>query len=229
MVAEPVAAAEPGAVSEAVRKKQRNNSHNQPFISTEMKKKSIIILLVIVGALFFWGMSVYNSLVPLEEETTAQFANVQTQYQRRADLIPNLVNTVKGYAAHERETLEAVIAARNQAENTKVDNQAPTEGELQRYQAAQDGVSSALSRLLMVVERYPELKADKQFTELQAQLEGTENRIAVARKNFNDSVQKYNATIRHFPKNIFASVLGFKRKAYFEAEAGAEKAPKVEF
>ncbi len=192
-------------------------------------KKSIIITLAIVAILVIWAISAYNSLVTMEENVTGQWANVETQYQRRADLIPNLVNTVKGYASHEKETLEGVVEARSKATQIKVDANGLTQEKLAAYQKAQGDVTSALGKLLAISERYPDLKANQNFLELQAQLEGTENRINVARKNFNDAAQKYNTTIRSFPKNIFASSFGFDKKAYFEAEQGAEKAPKVEF
>ena len=171
-------------------------------------KKSIIIILAVVAILVIWAVSVYNGLVTMDENVSGQWANVETQYQRRADLIPNLVNTVKGYASHEKETLEGVVEARKKA---------------------QGAVTSALGKLLAITENYPDLKANQNFLELQAQLEGTENRINVARKNFNDAAQSYNTNIRRFPKNIFAGMFGFDKKAYFEAEEGSEKAPKVEF
>lgn len=166
----------------------------------------------------------YRALV-----VSGQWANVETQYQRRADLIPNLVNTVKGYATHEKETLEGVVAARSQATQIKVDAADLTPEKLAQYQKAQGAVTSALGKLLAITENYPDLKANQNFLELQAQLEGTENRINVARKNFNDAAQAYNTNIRRFPKNIFAGMFGFDKKAYFEAEEGSEKAPKVEF
>ena len=183
-------------------------------------KKSIIIILAVVAILVIWAVSVYNGLVTMDENVTGQWANVETQYQRRADLIPNLVNTVKGYATHEKETLEGVVAARSQATQIKVDAE---------DQKAQGAVTSALGKLLAITENYPDLKANQNFLELQAQLEGTENRIIVARKNSNDAAQAYNTNIRRFPKNIFAGMFGFDKKAYFEAEEGSEKAPKVEF
>ena len=173
--------------------------------------------------------SVYNGLVTMDENVSGQWANVETQYQRRADLIPNLVNTVKGYATHEKETLEGVVAARSQATQIKVDAADLTPEKLAQYQKAQGAVTSALGKLLAITENYPDLKANQNFLELQAQLEGTENRINVARKNFNDAAQAYNTNIRRFPKNIFAGMFGFDKKAYFEAEEGSEKAPKVEF
>ncbi|WP_420187251.1 LemA family protein [Bacteroides pyogenes] len=192
-------------------------------------KKSTIIFLVVAGVLVIWAISAYNGLVTMEEKVSNQWANVETQYQRRADLIPNLVNTVKGYAAHEKSTLEGVIEARSKATQIKVDAKDLTPEKLAEYQKAQGDVTSALGKLLAVSERYPDLKANQNFLELQAQLEGTENRITVARKNFNDTAKEYNTAVRRFPKNIFAGIFGFDKKAYFEAEAGSEKAPKVEF
>ena len=183
----------------------------------------------VVAILVIWAVSVYNGLVTMDENVTGQWANVETQYQRRADLIPNLVNTVKGYATHEKETLEGVVAARSQATQIKVDAEDLTPEKLAEYQKAQGAVTSALGKLLAITENYPDLKANQNFLELQAQLEGTENRINVARKNFNDAAQAYNTNIRRFPKNIFAGMFGFDKKAYFEAEEGSEKAPKVEF
>ena len=186
----------------------------------------VIALLVILGA---WGIGSYNGLVGLKETIDNQSSNIETQLQRRADLIPNLVNTVKGYATHEKETLEGVVAARSQATQIKVDAEDLTPEKLAEYQKAQGAVTSALGKLLAITENYPDLKANQNFLELQAQLEGTENRINVARKNFNDAAQAYNTNIRRFPKNIFAGMFGFDKKAYFEAEEGSEKAPKVEF
>lgn len=192
-------------------------------------KKSTIIVLAVVAILVFWSVSSYNGLVTSEENVNSQWANVETQYQRRADLIPNLVNTVKGYAKHEKETLEGVIAARSQATQIKVDSKDLTPEKLAEYQKAQGAVTSALGKLLAITENYPDLKANQNFLELQAQLEGTENRITVARKNFNDAAQGYNTSIRRFPKSIFASMFGFDKRPYFDAEEGADKAPKVEF
>lgn len=187
---------------------------------------SIVVLVVIVGLISSCG---YNNIVTLEEGVAGQWSQVENVYQRRADLIPNLVNTVKGYADFEQETLTQVIEARAKATSTTIsaDNLSP-EG-LQQFQQAQDGLGSALSRLMVVVERYPDLKANQNFLELQAQLEGTENRIAVERKKFNDTVQSYNTTIRRFPGNITAMLFGFDTKGYFEASAGAERAPEVKF
>ena len=158
-----------------------------------------------------------------------KWANVETQYQRRADLIPNLVNTVKGYATHEKTTLENVVKARSEATQVKVNPEDLTPERLAEFQKAQGNVSAALGRLLMVAENYPQLKANQNFLELQSQLEGTENRITVARKDFNDAAKAYNVAIRRFPKNILAAIFGFDKKSYFEAESGAEKAPEVQF
>lgn len=183
-----------------------------------------VIVICIVGSI-----KTYNGLVTMDETVNGQWANVETQYQRRADLIPNLVNTVKGYASHEKGTLEGVVEARSKATQIKVDANGLTPEKLAEYQKAQGAVSSALGKLLAITENYPDLKANQNFLELQAQLEGTENRINVARKNFNDAAQVYNTAIRRFPKSIFAGMFGFDKKAYFEAEEGSEKAPKVEF
>lgn len=195
-----------------------------------MKKGTITIIIVaIVAIIAFWAISGYNSLVSMDENVSNQWANVETQYQRRADLIPNLVNTVKGYAAHEKETLEGVIAARSQATQIKVDPTDLTPEKLAEYQKAQGQLATALGKLLAITESYPDLKANQNFLELQAQLEGTENRINVARKNFNDSAKAYNTAIRRFPKNILAGMFGFDKRAYFEAAEGAEQAPQVQF
>ena len=195
-----------------------------------MKKVTITIIIVaIVAIIAFWAISGYNSLVGMDENVSNQWANVETQYQRRADLIPNLVNTVKGYAAHEKETLEGVIAARSQATQIKVDPTDLTPEKLAEYQKAQGQLATALGKLLAITENYPDLKANQNFLELQAQLEGTENRINVARKNFNDAAKAYNTTIRRFPKNILAGMFGFDKRAYFEAAEGAEQAPQVQF
>lgn len=168
-------------------------------------------------------------MVSLDEGVTSQWAQVENVYQRRADLIPNLVATVKGYADHERETLEAVIEARAKATSVTIDPTNLNAASIQQFQAAQDGLSSALSKLMVVVERYPDLKANQNFLELQTQLERTENRIAVERRTFNSTAQNYNTFIRSFPKNIYASIFGFEKKDYFSAQEGAEEAPKVEF
>ena len=193
-------------------------------------KGKIIIFAVVLGLLAFFGISVNNGLVEREENVESAWAQVENQYQRRADLIPNLVNTVRGAADFEQETLTAVIDARSQATSVSVSSDDLNDpAKLQQFQAAQQQLSGALSRLLVSVERYPELKANNNFRDLQAQLEGTENRIATERKRFNDAAQGYNTSIRKFPTSIFASIGGFERKAYFEAEQGAEQAPTVDF
>ncbi len=193
------------------------------------KNKGLIITIVVIVLVALWGTSSYNGLVGMDENVSNKWANVETQYQRRSDLIPNLVNTVKGYAKHESQTLEAVMAARSQATQVKIDPSNCTPQQLAAYQKAQGDVTTALGKLLAITENYPDLKANQNFLELQSQLEGTENRINVARKDFNDSAKKYNTSLRRFPRNIIASMFGFEKRNYFEAEAGAEKAPKVEF
>jgi LemA protein len=187
----------------------------------------IVFFLVLIGILT--GVSTYNKLVSKEETVNQSWANVQNVYQRRSDLIPNLVATVKGVANFEKSTLTAVIEARAKATSVNINPKNLDEASLQKFQAAQDGLSSALSRLMVVVERYPELKATQNFAELQAQLEGTENRITVERRNFNEAAQAYNTYLRRFPSNIFAGMFGFQKKAYFAAQKGAENAPKVQF
>ena len=194
--------------------------------------KGIIVTLVIVGVLviiFLWGMGGYNKMVSQEEGVTSAWSQVENVYQRRADLIPNLVATVKGYAAHEQETLEGVVNARAKATQTTIDPANMTPEAMAQFQAAQGELSTALGKLMVVVERYPDLKANQNFLELQAQLEGTENRITVERQKFNDAAKSFNTLIRKFPKNIIAGMFGFERKQYFEAKEGAEEAPKVEF
>lgn len=171
----------------------------------------------------------YNTMVEKDEAVSNAWSNVENQYQRRADLIPNLVSTVKGYAAHEQETLEAVVAARSKATQVTVDADGLTAEKLKAYQEAQGEVGSALGRLLAITENYPELKANENFKELQAQLEGTENRISVERRNFNEAARDYNTYIRRFPQNILSGLFGFDKRPYFEADAGAQKAPVVEF
>lgn len=193
------------------------------------KNKGLIITIVVIALVAIWGISSYNGLVSMDENVSNQWANVETQYQRRSDLIPNLVNTVKGYAKHESETLESVMAARSQATQMKIDPSNCTPQQLAAYQKAQGDVTTALGKLLAITENYPDLKANQNFLELQSQLEGTENRINVARKDLNDTAKKYNTSLRRFPRNIIASMFGFEKRNYFEAEAGAEKAPKVEF
>lgn len=193
------------------------------------KNLGLVITLAIVAVVLIWGVSGYNGLVSMDEGVQNKWADVETQYQRRADLIPNLVNTVKGYAAHEKETLEGVVKARSEATSVKIDAENMTAEQMAQYQKAQNGVSSALSKLLLVVEKYPDLKANQNFLELQSQLEGTENRITVARRDFNGAAKEYNTAIRKFPKNILAGMFGFEKKAYFEAQEGAEKDPEVQF
>lgn len=193
------------------------------------KNKGLIITIVVIVLVALWGILSYNGLVGMDENVSNKWANVETQYQRRSDLIPNLVNTVKGYAKHESQTLEAVMAARSQATQVKIDPSNCTPQQLAAYQKAQGDVTTALGKLLAITENYPDLKANQNFLELQSQLEGTENRINVARKDFNDSAKEYNTLLRRFPRNIIASMFGFEKRNYFEAEAGAEKAPKVEF
>ncbi len=191
-----------------------------------MKKNWILVLLVATVTL---SSCSYNSIVEMEEGVTAQWAQVENSYQRRADLIPNLVSTVKGYAAHEQETLTGVIEARAKATAVNINADNLTAENLAQFQAAQDGLSQALSKLMVSVERYPELKANENFLDLQAQLEGTENRISVERRKFNEAAQTYNTTIRKFPKNITAMIFGFDKRDYFKAQQGADNAPKVEF
>ena len=195
-------------------------------------KKTWIILGVIVLAIIImiaWGTGIYNNLVTQQETVGAQWANVENVYQRRADLIPNLVNTVKGVANFEKSTLTAVIEARAKATSVNIKPDNLNAESIQQFQKAQDGLSSALSRLMVVVERYPELKATQNFMELQSQLEGTENRIAVERRKFNETAQAYNTYLRRFPSNIFAGMFGFEKKGYFKSVEGAEKAPTVQF
>ena len=196
-----------------------------------MKKLSIstIVIIIVVAILGIGGCSSYNGLVKGEESVTAAWAQVESQYQRRADLIPNLVATVKGYAEHESSTLQAVTEARNKATGITIDANNMTQEDLNRFQQAQDELGKSLGRLIAVSEAYPDLKANENFKDLQAQLEGTENRISVARQDFNKAAQAYNTSVRSFPKNIFASIFGFEKKAYFQAAAGSEEAPKVEF
>ncbi len=197
-----------------------------------MKKGCLIAIAVVVVlgfALFGWVKGTYNGLVKSQEGVEAAWAQVENVYQRRADLIPNLVETVKGYAKHEKETFEAVINARANATSVKIDASNLDEAQMKKFQEAQGELSSALSRLIAVSENYPELKANQNFLELQSQLEGTENRITVERQKFNDTARAYNTEIRTFPTNILAGIFNFDRKPYFEAEAGADKAPKVSF
>ena len=192
-------------------------------------KKSTIIVIALVAIVAIWAVSGYNNLVKLDESVSTAWSNVENQYQRRADLIPNLVNTVKGYAAHEKETLEAVMSARSKATQMTVNAENLTPEKLQEYQKAQGEIGAALGRLLAITEAYPDLKANENFKELQAQLEGTENRISVERRNFNEVARSYNTAVRTFPKAIIASMFGFDKRPYFEAEEGANKAPEVLF
>lgn len=196
-----------------------------------MKKETVVILLVLAAVVLIcgWGANTYNGLVNSQEEVKARWSKVESVYQRRADLVPNLVNTVKGYAKHENATLVEVTQARANATAVTVDPDKLTAESLANFQQAQDGLSAALGRLLVVREQYPELKADKMFLELQAQLEGTENRINVERNNFNESVNGYNVKVRRFPVNIIASLFGFDQKAYFQASEKAAEAPVVSF
>lgn len=193
------------------------------------KRRTWIIVLAAVLIVVMWGVKKYNGFVSLEEGVTGQWANVENVYQRRTDLIPNLVSTVKGYADFEQETLTGVIEARAKATSITVDPTNLTPQSMAAFQEAQEGLSSALSRLMVTVERYPELKANQNFLELQAQLEGTENRIAVERRKFNEITRGYNTTVRKFPNSVIAGITGFEKKAYFEAVAGSETAPVVEF
>ena len=188
-----------------------------------------MIALGVVTLLAIFGFKTYNGLVEKDEAVATAWSNVETQYQRRADLIPNLVNTVKGYAAHESETLESVIAARSAATSINLTADELTPEKIAEYQAAQQQVRSALGRLIAIAENYPDLKANQNFLELQAQLEGTENRIAVARKEFNEIARTYNVAVRRFPANLVAGICGFDTKAYFEADAAAAQAPVVTF
>jgi len=198
-----------------------------------MKKGTIILIVValILILLFFSFKGYYNNFITLEEQVNQSWSQVENVYQRRADLIPNLVEVVKGYAKHEQETLQGVVDARSKM-GGQVNVGADVLNNPQafaQFQQMQSSLSSALQRLMVVVERYPDLKADKRFGELQAQLEGTENRIAVERRRFNESVQNYNTNIRRFPANILAGIFGFQQKVYFKADVGAEKAPEVKF
>ena len=192
-------------------------------------KKSTIILIAVIAIAAIWSVSAYNGLVKMDESVSTAWSNVENQYQRRADLIPNLVNTVKGYAAHEKETFQAVTEARSKATQMSINADELTPEKMLEYQKAQGEVGAALSRLLAITEAYPDLKANENFKELQAQLEGTENRISVERRNFNEVARSYNTSIRTFPKTIIAGMCGFDKRPYFEAEEGANKAPEVKF
>ncbi|MFO8235058.1 MAG: LemA family protein [Bacteroidales bacterium] len=196
-----------------------------------MKKSWIITGVIIIFALIIYGSvkNTYNRIVQMEQQVESQWSNVETVYQRRADLIPNLVNTVKGYAEHERETLEEVIEARSKATSTNINADDLSPEKLQQFQENQQELGSALSRLMVVVERYPDLKANENFSQLQAQLEGTENRISVERRRFNESVRNYNTYINQFPQKLYANLFDFEEQVYFESDEGSEEAPDVEF
>lgn len=195
--------------------------------------KKWLLPLILIAAIAFWaygkGTGFYNTAINLKEDATSQWAKVESSYQRRAELIPNIVSTVKGYAAHEKETLEGVIKARAEATKTTINAGDLTPEKMAAFQKAQSGLSGALSKLMVVVERYPDLKANQNFLELQSQLEGTENRINVERNRFNDTVKPYNKLLKVFPNFIFAKWFNLNEMSYFEADAGSEKAPKVEF
>ena len=196
-----------------------------------MKKgcSGLAVLIFVAIVAIVWGISIYNGLVKEQENVEKAWGNVENVYQRRADLIPNLVETVKGYAKHEQETLEGVIEARANATKVTIDPTNMTPEDLQKYQAAQGDVTNALSKLIAVAESYPDLKANQNFLELQSQLEGTENRITVERNKFNEAAREYNTKRRTFPTNIIAGIFGFGDKPYFQAQEGADKAPKVDF
>jgi LemA protein len=189
----------------------------------------LIVVAAVLLSGFVWVKNAYNKMVVEDENVQAAWSQVENVYQRRADLIPNLVSTVKGYAAHESETLEGVVAARAKATQVTVDPSDLTPEAVARFNEAQGELSTALGRLLLIQENYPDLKANQNFLELQAQLEGTENRITTERMKFNETAKAYNTLIRKFPDNIIASVFGFEKKGYFEAKAGADVAPVVEF
>ena len=195
--------------------------NKKPFILI-----GIVALIILIGG---WLMKGYNGMVNEDENVNLQWGEVENQYQRRLDLIPNLVNVVKGYASHEKETLEGVIEARAKATQTTIDPSNMTEEQLANFQKAQDGLSGALNRLMVVVEKYPELKANENFLQLQAQLEGTENRITVARKSYNDAATIYNKLVRRFPNNMLAGIFGFSVRPQFKAQEGAESAPTGQF
>lgn len=196
-------------------------------------KKGLIIGVAVVAAIIaivlVWGTSTYNGLVEKQESVETAWSQVENVYQRRADLVPNLVNTVKGYAAHEKETLEAVLSARAKATQMTVNVEDLSEENIKKYQEAQGELQQAMGRLMMITENYPDLKANENFLSLQAQLEGTENRITVERQKFNDTAKTYNTAVRKFPTNIIAGMFDFEKKGYFEAQEGAEKAPEVKF
>lgn len=197
----------------------------------KIKKSWIVIGVIVILALIVYGSikNSYNKMVRMEQNVEAQWSNVENVYQRRADLIPNLVNTVKGYADFEQETLQRVIEARSKATSTNINAENLSPEKLQQFQQNQSALSSALSRLMVVVERYPNLKANENFKQLQAQLEGTENRISVERRRFNEAARSYNTYVNQFPQKLYANLFDFEEKAYFEADEGAEEAPTVEF
>ena len=195
----------------------------------DFKKILPLVMIGLVVVLVFSMCGSYNSAVTKDENLKKAWSQVENQYQRRADLIPNLVNTVKGYANFEQQTLTQVVEARASATQVKIDPNNLTPEAIQRFEQAQQGLSGALGRLLMVTENYPDLKANQNFMDLQKQLEGTENRISVERKNFNEAVQEYNQMIRKFPNNIYMGIFGFSAKGYFQSQAGSEKAPEVKF
>jgi len=205
-----------------------------PFLVLSLLKQTFQLMKkfipwIILGVLVLWGFGSYNGLVKKDVEVSRTWADVESDYQRRMDLIPNLVNTVKGYANFEKETLIGVTQARASATQVKIDPSNLTPANIAQFQQAQDGVSSALSRLLVTVEKYPDLKANQNFLDLQAQLEGTENRISVSRKRFNDAVGNYDNARRSFPGSLIASITGFKERGFFKSAAGADKAPEVKF
>ncbi|MBR5133068.1 MAG: LemA family protein [Alistipes sp.] len=194
-----------------------------------MKNKSLWIILGIVAVVIIWAISGYNGLVKSDEEANKAWANVESAYQRRSDLIPNLVNTVKGYAEHEQQTLQDVVEARSKATSIRIDASTATPDEMEAWMAAQEEVGSALGRLIAISESYPQLRANENFLDLQTQLEGTENRIKTERDHYNEAVKEFNVKIRRFPTNILASMFGFERREMFEAKEGAEIAPEVKF
>jgi len=196
-----------------------------------MKKGRVTLIIIAAVALLLilWGVRINNRIIPMEEGINSQWANVETSYQRRADLIPNLVATVKGYADFEQETLTQVIEARAKATSVNIDPSNLTPAAISQFQEVQGELSSALSRLLVTIERYPDLKANQNFLELQAQLEGTENRISVERRKFNEQVRSYNSYIRRIPRNFIANLAGFDQRGYFESSEGAEAAPQIAF
>ncbi|MFO1519316.1 MAG: LemA family protein [bacterium] len=195
-------------------------------------KKGLLVVIALIAVFAIWAVSARNNLVTQEEGVKEKWSQVENVYQRRLDLIPNLVNTVKGYAAHEKETLEGVVEARAKATQISGDalkNVINDPQAFQKFQESQSGLSSALSKLMVVVEKYPDLKANQNFLQLQSQLEGTENRIAVERMRYNEAAKEFNVSVRRFPAALVASIFGFKEKAYFQADAAASKAPEVKF